>query len=246
MSDRRFIISTRPAEKFGYLELDCCFDIRNVPLTEINEMEFRESDLEGIRAFDPDIVVFTSERGADIFFSRINKGLDKKERKFYGVGPATCARVESEGYNCISPEKRNSRGLGELLVSREADSRILLFRSGQANAVLDELLSSSGTRFMNVTAYYVVKLCNSNKEIFLEDSCFGVVFTSSMEAESFAELMGAGIEPFRSSGKRVFSIGDFTTATLKKLSLTVSEPEGNSDFRTLMENICSQYCEEKS
>lgn len=241
MKGRKFIASTRPAEKFIIPDEELCVDIMNVPLTVIDEVDFPESEIAKMKGFDPDAVAFTSKRGADIYFSVIEPQLHGKERTYYGIGEPTCRSVEENGYRCIAPEKRDSEGLGMFLADREKGSRVLLFRSGQANSFLDEILSEAGVEFMNVTAYNVRQIARPDTAPFRDPDCFGVIFTSSMEVEAFANLFGERLNEFADSGTMFFTIGRFTAQTMEKHSIPVSEPHGNSDFEGLLKEICRMH-----
>lgn len=240
MTGSKFIVSTRPAEKFSMPE-NPCTEIVNIPLTEISEMNFKEQEIEKIVNFDPDAVAFTSQRGVEIFFSDIDPHMHRRRRRYYGVGKSTCRAVEENGYDCVAPVNRDSHGLGELLIQEEIDSRVLLFRSAQANRVLDELLSDSSIDFLNIEAYRVNLVRKPDVSPLHNEDCAAVVFTSSMEVEAFVSLLGHELPGLVRSGIRFFSIGSFTTLTMKKHSIPVSDPVGNSDFEQLIQDICTRY-----
>jgi len=241
LEERKFIISTRPAGKFSEPETGCCFDLVNAPLTEISEVPFTDDQVKAIDEFDPDCVVFTSEKGAALFFSEIDPHLSGRPRNYYGIGPSTCREVMENGLSCKFPEVRTSEGLANFLARNERNSKLLLFRSSRANSVLDEILDREKIEFQNITAYNVSQI--KSKEIMraTEPDCFGVIFTSSMEVESFVGNLGDKVLEI-APGIKLFSIGEPTSETLKKHSLAVSEPIGNSDFDDLFEEICSLYC----
>lgn len=241
MTDERFIATTRPAEKFRTLEQKPCLEIVNVPLTAISEKNFQDQEIENIAGFDPEVVVFTSQRGVDVYFSDIDPYLKRRQRRYYGVGQSTCRTVQENGYLCIMPERRDSQGLGETVIRREKGSRVLLFRSDQANRILDDILSASEMAFLNVTAYNVIRIRRADISPFLDENCAGIVFTSSMEVEAFVSLTGDKLHNIVRSGTRFFSIGTFTTRTMEKHSIPVSEPVGNSDFEQLIQDICTRY-----
>lgn len=239
---RKYLVSTRPLEKYTPLDIQCCFDLQNVPVTQIEERVFDENEVTRIRNFDPQVVAFTSERGAEIFFKSIEPLLSLSEVEFYGIGPLTCSAVIKNGHGCSSPSRRHSEGLADLLVSGAGNKRVLLFRSGQANKALDEILRDNSVSYLATKAYDVTKKPIQDKGIFLGDDCFGVVFTSAIEVESFASGMNEELRDFLSSGKKMFSIGKYTTERLMRKGFTVSEPVGNSDFEVLVGRICSEYC----
>ncbi len=241
MSVGKFLVTTRPAEKVAPLDSHLCVEVVNVPLTEISEVEFPQSEIDRIRKYDPEAVVFTSKRGAEIYFSEIDPHLNRGKRAYYGVGPSTCSSVTANGHDCTMPAKRDSQGLGELVSGREAGKRVLFFRSGQANRVLDEMLSAGNVQFINATAYNVVKIRKPETAPIMDPDCFGVVFTSSMEVESFIDAIGGSLGQLVGSGMKFFSIGKYTTLSMGKHSIPLSEPEGNSDIEQLLKEICRKY-----
>lgn len=238
---RSFIVSTRPIGKFSLPDTDCCFSLVNVPVTRISDIELGPDILTEINDFSPDSVVFTSERGAAIFFSRVYASLDDGPAVFYGVGRSTCREVESAGFSCNMPVRRDSVGLADLISKEEKGRSVLLFRSGQANKSLDLRLSREGIVHMSVNAYDVEFINDFPIEPFLSPECFGVIFTSAMEVRSvFGKMDSLKRDVF--NRKKMFSIGHFTTKALTSFGIDVSEPFGKSDFSELFGKICVEFC----
>lgn len=238
----RFLVSTRPSEKFSPEGMDCCFGIVNIPVTRIVEAGLRDEAREKIVHFDPDSVVFTSTRGVEIFFRDLAGSMDCSGMEFYGIGDSTCASVESRGFECSIPAVKDSSGLADLLSRRCSDRRVLLFRSGQANRVIDARLEEEGIDFLSVTAYNVVPLESFDANALESPDCFGIIFTSAMEVQSLISLLGMEKLESLLGRLKVFSIGSFTTRKLQENGITISEPRGDSDFTKLMADICNFYC----
>lgn len=239
---KRYLLSTRPGEKFSTPEVECCFEILNVPVTRISERRFEDSEIRRIVDFGPEAIAFTSETGAGIFFRDLSQRLKLRNVDFYGIGPVTCSAVRKEGFDCISPDRRDSEGLAHLLAGEKRDHRVLLFRSGQANKILDETLRDRGVEYLPVKAYDVVSMPQVSSDVFLSENCFGIVFTSALEVESFLKAVREEIHEPSDLECRIFSIGKYTTERLIKKGFTISHPVGNSDFESLLRDICRMYC----
>ena len=66
--DRPFIIATRPEQKYKTVS-GACFDVVNIPVTEVHISSRIKEVKEELFQFNPDLIVLTSSTGSKILMS---------------------------------------------------------------------------------------------------------------------------------------------------------------------------------
>ncbi|SMD31595.1 uroporphyrinogen-III synthase [Picrophilus oshimae] len=218
--DTRFIVTIRPAEKYNEIK-GSCFDVINIPVTRIVDLEPPVID------YKPDVIVLTSEHGADLFFKYYNlKGI------FMAIGRKTGDEIKRHGINPLIPKDESSYGLINLL-DKYKDKRIAMFRSMKSNNIIRDYLIKNHFDFKEYFLYDIVPVNSDICNYINDDKCMGVVITSSMEAEIIVSMCH-GI-------KNAFAIGRVTEEKLRSMNINVIKT-GKSDFIDLIKEIDKMYC----
>jgi uroporphyrinogen III methyltransferase/synthase len=177
-------------------------------------------------------IVFTSPNGVEAFFAAMKaEGLDARAlggagRQVAAIGPATAARLAAFGIRAdLEPETFTSAALAEALAARQ-DLRgvpILLLRADIAPKDLGEALAARGAAVHEVTAYRTVADLASReaaRALLDRGEADWITFTSSSTVKYFLEAVGA--PRIRSSGARIASIGQVTSAAVREAGLDVT------------------------
>ncbi|CAC11713.1 hypothetical protein [Thermoplasma acidophilum] len=220
-----FVLSIRPEEK-AQRTGGACFDILNVPVTRLEPIPVDYTDL--IRS-GVDCVAFTSSYGVRLFF----KNAPVKNFRYFGIGKSTCEEVRKYGYDCEYPEKMDSEGLADMIISHCSGRKVALIRSANANEIVNEKIMGH-VDFIDLRNYRAV---NTNVDLtpyMAKEECMGIIVTSSMEAK-------IAMPAIKATGKPVYSIGSVTTKTLEEAGIHPAI-SGNSDFVDLVEKIKKYLC----
>ncbi|KAA8923466.1 uroporphyrinogen-III synthase [Thermoplasma sp.] len=222
---RKYVLSTRPEEKANTVD-GGCFSVLNVPVTRLEPIDI---DYDSVIGQDVECLAFTSSYGARLFFERASR----KNFGYLGIGRSTCEEIRKNGYDCEYPERMDSEGLADLILSRCRNVKVALIRSENANEIVNERIRGR-IDFIDIRNYRVVPTGIDIAAYLMDEGCLGIIVTSSMEAR-------ISIPAIRASGRPVFSIGSVTSKTLEEAGIhpTIS---GNSDFEDLVEKIRRYIC----
>ena len=246
---RIFLITTRPREKFQELPRgELALEIVNCPLTSMEEIKPDQETVSKIREFNPDVVVLTSEYGADIFFKQFLGSIDTGNVRFLAIGNSTARKIEEHGFKPEVPEAMDSMGIAGLIGRTVSEEKhIALFRSDSPNRSLDTFLESRDYNFIDIALYRISEVESPAMiEYIMDEKCYGVLLTSSKEARIFSKLVEkAGIRENLLKKVKLFPIGNTTSRTMEEIGLTPSEPRGKSDFEGLLKNISKKYADSK-
>ncbi len=222
----KYIISTRPAEKFSPVS-SRCFDVVNCPLTGIRPLNI---DYEGImKKYDVRYIVFTSSVGADIFFRNVGD----YAAEYLAIGKNTADAIRSHGHECIVPDEKDSKGLAEKMIRICRNGYALLLRSSMANEELNRIIEGK-VRYIDVRTYDVIERSNEFENMCMSDDCIGALITSSMEA-------GIAAVTLKKTGKMAFAIGGPTAEALEQSGIKPAIV-GDSDFAKTIEKIERVIC----
>lgn len=238
----KYILTTRPTAKHSPAKRVRCLEVINVPVTSLEpDVNFNLSD---ISDFDPDVAVFTSSYGVDLFFDRFKGNLDSRVT-FVSIGSETAKALKKRGKESLIPENKTSEGVVELLSGKQFDgSKIALFVSSKSNGIIQSYMDKNNVNYV-VGVLYIAKNISDPSFIdkILEENCLGVVVTSSFEARAIFENIPDNDQKKRiCSEKRIFAIGKTTERELVKLGVPVSHPAGKSNLTELLEQIGEKYC----
>lgn len=168
-------------------------------------------DLDGF-----DWVIFTSRRGVEALFARLDAlrrpAADVARRKVAAIGPATAAALRERG---IAPALVPHQYVAEAILAEIGDvrgRRVFLPRADIARKALAEGLAAKGATVVEVAAYRTVGAGDPAPAL---DDVDAVTFTSSSTVRHFVES-GAAV-----GHARVVCIGPVTAATAGELGLTV-------------------------
>lgn len=239
---RRFIITTRPEEKVTGETESRCFDIVNIPVTELRINSTFEPVI--VDRFRPTAAIFTSSFGAEII---LNSGsLNTYEGvRIIAIGKKTASTLRTVFPDVLVPEDESSEGVISMLEHiLEPGERVVLFVSSRTNGFIGKYLQERGIEILTEELYYSESLPGERlRNAAGEPDCFGIIATSSFEATViFTEILDPGEKQKFLLSKKVFAIGKTTSKTLDELGIPVSEPVGRSNLRKLIEEIDLKYC----
>lgn len=242
--DDRYLVLTRPFEKVKPLPITSCFKIINCPITRLEENKFDDTTIKDMEEFKPDLIVLTSEFGAKIYFDKYQRHFIGLNLEYIAIGKATSRIVENNHHKVMLPDTFDSKGILKLILKNvDKGKRIALFRSSYANRIIDDFLTEYGYIFRNFEIYRVEKKVDNNiMELLSSENCFGLILTSSMEAEILFEQLKEKNRLDILRGLKIFSIGNVTSRRLKSLEIEESEPKGQSDIIRLINEISEKYC----
>ncbi|SDH34960.1 uroporphyrinogen-III C-methyltransferase [Desulfosporosinus hippei] len=173
-------------------------------------------------------LIFTSVNGVEAFFDELSMQ-ERDVRELIGleivaIGPATQASLEKRGLRAAYvPEEYKAEKIVEGLTSRVSKGqKVLLARAEEARDVLPVSLKAMGLEVWDVPVYKTV-LGGANsgelKRMLAEQEIHKVTFTSSSTVRNFMELLDGEISLL--NGVLLYSIGPITSATARKLGLTI-------------------------
>lgn len=239
----KYIVTTRPLEKLLPDPNEVCFEVINVPVTSLVPND--SFDVSEIRKFDPDIAIFTSSYGVDLYFGRF-KGDFNSKVSFVSIGAETAKTLRKWGKESIIPEKKTSEGVVQLL-SQTNGKKVALFVSSKSNGIIQSYLEEEHIKHFVGVLYGAEALTGTEiVEKAMHKDCFGLVVTSSFEArEIFQNAIDKSQTEQLCAEKKIFAIGKTTEMELHKLGIPVSAPVGNSDLNKLLKEISKKYCGNK-
>ncbi len=218
--------------------------IKIKPLTETNEF------LQALaKITEYDWIVFTSAKGAGIFFDYLH-GLKKDARVFgyakvAAIGSETAARLSLFGIKAdFVPSIFTGRQLGSQLVgfANLRGKKILLLRSKLASDDLVKLLRDSGAEVDNVPAYTAVTEkndCEWLRAKIAEGQADWLTFASPSSVDGFFEQIP--VELVNSSGVKTASIGPVTSERLESLGVRVDVTAAGHTIDGLLAAIKGTY-----
>lgn len=233
------MVLTRPSEKYYPVMSKSCFEYVNIPLTEIVPVSSMDTVMREIRNYGARYIVFTSTIGSDLFFSHCPD--PDPDHVFIAIGNQTLNSIRKHGYEGLKPDSMDSSGLGDLITGLvKRGERVALLRSNRSSKELPEILKSEGVDFREFTIYNIVELNDNRLEDFIQkNQVFGIVVTSSMEAEILAKKCGDAI---RIRNIILFPIGTPTEKTLISAGLGNLGHRGKSSVHNLITDIEKKYC----
>ena len=236
---RPFIITTRPDKKYTSVSGDC-FEVVNIPVTEVHISSRVEEVKEELIQFNPDVIVLTSFTGSKILMSLGISG----NFKFICIGEKTALPLIDSGLDVQIPEEKNSYGLADYIERCVNKSdKIALCRSEQHDNYIDTFLTKNGYVFKNFTLYSLTAIPFDSIINYIEmRNCMGILFTSSLEAKVVNEFLLKKHKSDVLNHKKVFSIGKMTSNTLKKYKIKTETMESESNFEELLKEITKKYC----
>ncbi|WP_393971651.1 uroporphyrinogen-III synthase [Oxyplasma meridianum] len=233
------MVLTRPSEKYFPFRTRGCFEYVNIPLTKTVPVSEIDSTMKEIQNYGPRYFVFTSTIGSDIFFSRYSH--PDPEHVFIAIGSVTLNNIKNHGFDGLKPAIMDSSGLGRLIASVvKKGERVALLRSNRSTDELPEFLKSEGIDYREYIIYNIVELNHNRLESYiLENNVFGIVVTSSMEAEILARKCS---ESIKSRNIILFPIGTPTEKTLVSAGFDNIGLKGSSNIDNLIAGIEKKYC----
>jgi uroporphyrinogen-III synthase/precorrin-6B methylase 2 len=169
-----------------------------------------------------DWLIFTSANGVRFFHARAD--LRSVRARICAIGPATRRAIEQLGLKVdLVPEEYVAESLVQAFANENlAGKRILLPRAAVARDLAPAELARRGAHVDVVPVYRTVIPENAPalaREIFFgERKPDWITFTSSSTVTNFAQAAGVAAL----AGVRVASIGPVTSATARKLGITVA------------------------
>lgn len=239
----QYLVTTRPMEKPLTKSYEGCFEVINVPVTSLEPNDaFNASE---ISVFDPDIAVFTSSYGVDLYFDRFRGDFSSKV-SFVSIGNETAKALRKWGKESKIPEKRTSEGVMNLISGSEG-KKVALFVSSKSNGIIQSYLEKQSIEHIVGVLYRAEALPGTEiAEKALHKDCFGLIITSSFEArEIFQNHLDKDQMKRLCAEKKIFAIGKTTERELQSLGIHVSAPVGKSDLGKLLEEINKKYCGNK-
>ena len=193
-----------------------------------------------------DWLIFTSANGVRFFLDRLDASatdLRALRAKICAIGPATRASVEALHLKVdLMGREYVAEGLIEAFAAHDlAGRRVLLPRAAVARDLVPVELAKRGARVDVVEAYRTVPpegAASQAAAIFggaRKPDC--ITFTSSSTVQNFVSVGGA--ESLR--GVKVASIGPVTSATARRLGITVDAEARTFTVDGLVESVLGLY-----
>lgn len=197
-------------------------------------------------------VVFTSANAVDAFFETAGRlGRDARvvgSAIVVAIGAKTTEALLQHGLRPdLVPTVANARAAAEALLPRLSPGAKVLFpRSRIGREELPRTLRDAGVEVTEVVAYDTVPPTPDDAARIvaeLERGVEAILFTSSSTAENLAAVLGEGIAT-KLGGTILGSIGPTTSATIRKLGLTVDfeapEPRIESMVAALEQHVLAK------
>jgi uroporphyrinogen-III synthase len=144
-----------------------------------------------VKAFSPDVIVFSSKNGVKHFFSRINPE-DLSEAEVICVGKSTAKAVENLGLKPKYPEEFSAKGLIEMFKNKDlTGKRFLTVRPKVANKEFVEFLKGKGALVEEIIAYETVPDLSQSEKVleFFKGGVQIAAFTSPSNFKSFLSFV---------------------------------------------------------
>jgi len=251
----RRVVVTRPRSQAAAMVAaieDLGGEVIQFPTIRIRQANDPEPLRQAARDVDRfDWVVFTSVNGVAHFWSALRES-GRDSRSLAGVslcaiGPATAAALEMEGVRAdLVPERFVAESVVEALAA-ETDlrgTRILLPRADLARETLPQGLRALGADVVDVVAYQTspdAAESDSLRNRLQAGSVDVITFTSSSTVQNFVDLVGTSL-----GRARVASIGPVTSATARKLGLSVDVEADEYTVPGLIRAILKHLGDERS
>ncbi len=194
-------------------------------------------------------LLVTSANGVSNFLARLMAcGRDSRALKgltIGAIGPATAAEFVRAGVKVdLLPKEYVAEGLLAALGGHDLRGKaILIPRARVARDLVPRALKERGARVEVVEAYQTILPDLSRQQVarMLEPAPDAITFTSSSTATNFAKLVGEDrvVETLR--GVLTASIGPITTATLRKLGLSVTVEAQEATMAGLARAIANEF-----
>jgi uroporphyrinogen-III synthase len=209
-------------------------EIIEVPFIEIRKPRSYKPLDSALKAIaDYDWLVLTSVNGVEALSARMKHlriaPTHFRHLKIAAIGPATREEIERLGLAvAVVPERYIAESVVESLKGKVERKRVLLARAKVARDVIPRELRKMGAQVNVVEAYETVVPASSRTRLrsIMKDPKrrpHVVTFTSSSTVRNFVALLGGRRRPPYTGleGIHFASIGPITSATLRKLGLTV-------------------------
>lgn len=242
---KKKIITTRPGVKNSEIYSGICFETVNVPVTRL--VQNPDINKIAILEFQPTVGVFTSATGAEIFLSLFPDN-SLSGMRVVATGEKTAGALSRNYGKILVPAEWTSYGVNDALDKDiSGEDRIALFSSGKSNGIILKHLEEKMWPHILVELYdaEVLDIGPLAREL-SSDECFGLIVTSSMEADAiFNKSNSKFLSYHEMAGKHIFAIGKTTAHTLAELGIAVSGPVGKSSLGELLAEIELEYCGQK-
>jgi uroporphyrinogen III methyltransferase/synthase len=211
-----------------------------LPVIEIQDVDYAPLDAAIARLELYDFLLFTSVNGVNRFLDRLDRSsrdLRAIRGRICAIGPATRAALESFHIKVdVNPAEYVAEGLLEVLAPYDINGkRVLIARAAVARDVLPDTLRARGAHVEVVEAYRTVPpegLAERAAEILARNPHW-ITFTSSSTVRNLAEAVG----PQALHGIRAASIGPVTSATLAHYGISVATEASEYTVPGLVEAI---------
>jgi uroporphyrinogen III methyltransferase/synthase len=219
-----------------------------IPTIEIRPPDSWEPLDAAIRKLEEfDYLLVTSANGVRNFLARLAaSGRDVRALKgltIAAIGPATAAEFARTGVKVdLLPKEYMAEGLLAALGDRDVSGKAFLIpRAKVARDLVPRVLTERGARVVLVEAYQTVLPEIKELAHLLTPPLDAITFTSSSTATNFAKLVGQDRLAETLRGVVVASIGPITSATLRKLGLTVTLEAQESTMEGLVRALREHF-----
>ena len=247
------IAITRSREQAGVLKEQLTglgakvIEVATIEICDPASWEPLDSAIRRLKEFD--YLLATSANGVRNFLRRLEaSGQDARDLKgliIGAIGPATAAEFAKNGVKVdFVPRQYLAEGLLEALGDRDLRGKAFLIpRAKVARDAVPRALREKGGRVEVVEAYEttVPQLTAGELQRLLTPSPDVITFTSSSTATNFFRLAGEHNVSQLLRGAAVASIGPITSATIRKLGLTVTIEAKESTMQGLVRAIADHF-----
>jgi len=252
------IAITRSREQAGALKEQLTrlgaevIEVATIEICDPASWEPLDSAIRRLKEFD--YLLVTSANGVRSFLRRLEaSGRDARDLKglmIGAIGPATAAEFAKNGVKVdFVPREYLAEGLLEALGDRDLRGKAFLIpRAKVARDVVPRVLKEKGGRVEVVEAYKTAlpQLTAGEFKRLLTPPPDVITFTSSSTATNFFTLAGENNVSQLLRGAAVASIGPITSATIRKLGLTVTIEAKESTMQGLVRAIAYHFRGPKS
>ncbi|MHB8361191.1 MAG: uroporphyrinogen-III synthase [Thermoplasmataceae archaeon] len=240
LDNKKLVLSTRPIEKWVDDTNNDLFEVINVPLSTLSQVEIGDEDLRMVKEFAPNIIILTSSYGVKVFIEKLWNKIPFEKVQFLSIGNYTAKALRTIGIESIVPDSKTSDGIINFLkINVNPNSRILLLRSNMGNKSVDNFLRSRNLRYFELKLYDICEDKSGIEAIVPLIQCsnlIGVIITSSFEATVFLDTLRREKIELRENVV-IFVIGSTTYDTFRKLGYEGKIITGYSDFDALIVQI---------
>lgn len=231
---KKFLVTTRPQEKFSPVHTSTCFEIRNIPITRV--VPRKDFNWATVLSYNPEVYVVTSAVGAELLVQGIQEDA-LYGKTFIAIGNSTADVLSRSGIVSEIPESHDSSGIADLIIQKYSRSRIALIRSSMGSPELTSALDEHRISYRDFQIYDILRR-TADLTPLSDENMVGILLTSRYEASiilDYVERNGIHLS-------NIFAIGHTTRKFIENKGYCLSADTPNSDFEEAIRIIAEKIC----